>query len=301
MEARTPITIVTGSLGSGKTTLLRRILETTGRRLAILMNEFGEIAIDSRIIAGKNVEMIELAGGCVCCSLTGELEAAVLEIINEVHPELIVLEATGVAEADALVYEVEDNIPMVRLDGVVTIVDAYVSIKFPQMGYTTRTQVESADIILVNKVDLVSAEELAQVEEQVRRYNSRATFFRSVRCEMDTALLFGLGIEKREMFAVPQHSGEFQSFVFTCSKTISRERFAEFVDRLPEDVYRAKGFVCFADGPALFNYVAGRAELEEFAADKTELVFIGRGLSETRETLLQGLAGCVEQDAALLP
>ena len=141
METRTPITIVTGSLGSGKTTLLRRILETTGRRLAILMNEFGEIAIDSRVIAGKNVQMIELAGGCVCCSLTGELEAAVVEIIDAVHPELIVLEATGVAEADALVYEIEDNIPLVRLDGVVTIVDAYVTIKFPQMGYTTRTQV----------------------------------------------------------------------------------------------------------------------------------------------------------------
>jgi G3E family GTPase len=73
MEARTPITIVTGSLGSGKTTLLRRILDTTGRRLAILMNEFGEIAIDSRVIAGKNVQMIELGGGCVCCSLTVEL------------------------------------------------------------------------------------------------------------------------------------------------------------------------------------------------------------------------------------
>jgi G3E family GTPase len=142
----------------------------------------------------------------------------------------------------------------------------------------------------------VSGEELAQVEEQVRRYNSRATLFRSVRCEMDTGLLFGLGIEKREMFTAPQHTGGFQSFVFTSSKTISRVRFAEFVDRLPEDVYRAKGFVCFTDGPALFNYVAGRAELEEFAADKTELVFIGRGLSETRELLLKGLSGCEEQD-----
>ncbi len=294
MEARTPITIVSGSLGSGKTTLLRRILDTTGRRLAILMNEFGEIAIDSRIIAGKNVEMIELAGGCVCCSLTGELEAAVREIIEVAHPELIVLEATGVAEADALVYEIEDNIPEVRLDGVVTIVDAYVTVKFPQMGYTTRTQLESADIILVNKIDLVTAEELARVEEQVRRYNSRATFFRSVRCEMDTGLLFGLGIEKRELFTSPQHTGEFQSVVFTGDKTVNRDRFTEFVNNLPENIYRAKGFICFADGPALFNYVAGRAELEEFPADKTELVFIGRGLSGIRESLLQGLLKCEE-------
>ncbi len=294
METRTPITIVTGSLGSGKTTLLRRILETTGRRLAILMNEFGEIAIDSRVIAGKNVQMIELAGGCVCCSLTGELEAAVQEIIDTVHPELIVLEATGVAEADALVYEVEDNIPMVRLDGVVTIVDAYAAIKFPQMGYTTRTQLAAADILLINKIDLVSAEELEQVEEQARRHNNRATVFRSVRCGLDTSFLFGLGIEKRESFAAPQHGGEFQSVVFTSDKTINRERFSRFMEGLPEAVYRAKGFVCFADGSSLFNYVAGRAELEEFPADKTELVFIGRGLSSVGESLRQRLTECEE-------
>jgi G3E family GTPase len=294
MEARTPITIVTGSLGSGKTTLLRRILDTTGRRLAILMNEFGEIAIDSRVIAGKNVQMIELAGGCVCCSLTGELEAAVQEIIDKVHPEQIVLEATGVAEADALVYEVEDNIPLVRLDGVVAIVDAYASIKFPQMGYTTRTQLEAADILLINKIDLVSAEELKQVEKQARGHNGRATVFRSVRCEMDTALLFGLGIDKREAVAPPQHTDEFQSVVFTTIKTIDRERFSSFVESMPETVYRAKGFICFADGPALFNYVAGRAELEEFPADKTELVFIGRGLSKIGESLVRKLESCEE-------
>lgn len=296
METRTPITIVSGSLGSGKTTLLRRILDTSGRRLAILMNEFGEIAIDSRVIAGKNVEMIELAGGCVCCSLTGELEAAVREIIDAAHPELIVLEATGVAEADALVYEVEDNIPEVRLDGVVTIVDAYVTVKFPQMGYTTRTQVESADIILVNKIDLVTAEELDQVEEQVRRYNTRATFFRSVRCEMDTGLLFGLGIENRVLCGPPQHTGEFQSVVYTGDRSVDRGRFAEFVNNLPESIYRAKGFVRFTDGPALFNYVAGRAELEDFPAGKTELVFIGRGLSAIRDSLLRGLAECGERE-----
>jgi G3E family GTPase len=294
MAARTPITIVTGSLGSGKTTLLRRILDTTGRRLAILMNEFGEIAIDSRVIAGKNVQMIELAGGCVCCSLTGELEAAVQEIIDKVHPELIVLEATGVAEADALVYEIEDNIPLVRLDGVVGIVDAYASVKFPQMGYTTRTQLEAADILLINKIDLISADELKQVEEQARRHNGRATVFKAVRCEMDTGLLFGLGIEKRGAVSPPQHTDEFQSVVFTTINTIDRNRFSGFVESMPDTVYRAKGFVRFADGPALFNYVAGRAELEEFPADKTELVFIGRGLSKIGESLVRKMESCEE-------
>jgi len=258
------------------------------------MNEFGEIAIDSRVIAGKNVEMIELAGGCVCCSLTGELEVAVLEIIDTVRPELIVLEATGVAEADALVYEIEDNIPAVRLDGVVTIVDAWATVKFPRMGYTTRTQLEAADILLINKTDLVSEEELEWVEAETRRCNGRATIFRSERCGIDTNLLFGLGIEKRETFTPPQHSGEFQSVVFTSEGTLNRQRFNVFVDGLPEQVYRAKGFIRFSDGSALFNFVAGRAELEDFPAERTELVFIGRGLAAMGESLRKDLAACGE-------
>lgn len=293
-EARTPITIVTGSLGSGKTTLLRRILGTTGRRLAVLMNEFGEIAIDSKVIAGRNVQMIELAGGCVCCSLSGELELAVQEIIDTAQPEQIVLEATGVAEADALVYEIEDNIPMVRLDGVVSIVDAYASTRFPHIGYTTRTQLEAADILLLNKIDLVTEEELRRVEEQARSYNGRATLFRSVRCEIDTEFLFGRGIEKRVAVEPSPHSEGFQSVLFTASKTMNRDRFQHFVESLPESVYRAKGLIVFADGTALFNYVAGRAELEDFPAEKTELVFIGRGISKIGGSLVRKLESCEE-------
>src|SRR5688500_15443255 len=103
MTDRTPLTVITGPLGSGKTTLLRHMVTTVPRRLAILMNEFGEIAIDSKIVAGKNVHMAELGGGCVCCALLGEFEAAVHEILATVAPERLVVETTGVAEPDALV------------------------------------------------------------------------------------------------------------------------------------------------------------------------------------------------------
>ena len=82
VKARTPIGLITGSLGSGKTTLLRKILGQPDRRYAVLMNEFGELPIDSEVIRGTNVEIAELVGGCVCCSLTGELEAAVEEILD---------------------------------------------------------------------------------------------------------------------------------------------------------------------------------------------------------------------------
>src|SRR6059036_3371247 len=121
---KTPITPITGPLGSGKTTLLRHILDTVPKKTAILMNEFGEIAIDSKIIEGKNIRIAELAGGCVCCSLLGEFEAAVEEVIDAVAPEHIVLETTGVAEPEALLVDIEQNLTRVRLDGTVSVIDA---------------------------------------------------------------------------------------------------------------------------------------------------------------------------------
>src|SRR5687768_16537479 len=121
MPGRTPLTVITGPLGSGKTTLLRHIIASARQRLAILMNEFGEIAIDSKIVAGNAIRLAELGGGCVCCSLLGEFEAAVREIIDTVGPDLIVVETTGVAEPDAVILDVQENLTSVRLDGVITV------------------------------------------------------------------------------------------------------------------------------------------------------------------------------------
>src|SRR5258708_13669101 len=97
---RTPITLITGPLGSGKTTLLRHILATQREKIAIVMNEFGEIAIDTKVIEGKNVRIAELGGGCVCCSLLGEFEAAVNEIFEKIPPERIVVETTRLAQPE---------------------------------------------------------------------------------------------------------------------------------------------------------------------------------------------------------
>jgi len=292
MELKTPISLITGSLGSGKTTLLKRILDTTDRRLAVLMNEFGEIAIDSQVIQGEHVQIIELAGGCACCALAGEFEAAVAEIIEKVAPEFIVVEATGVAEADSLVYMVEDNLPQVRLDSVMCIVDVYMSIKYPSVGYAARTQLKAADIVLINKIDLVTREEVEEVEAQVRKYNDTAALFKTVRCDVDIDLLFGLDIEKRTIPIVHHRDVDFESFTFITDMTLEREKFQQVIADLPLSVYRAKGFVRFAEGGYLFNYVVGRSDLEEFRADKTQLVFIGPHLDEIRETILSQLRGC---------
>jgi G3E family GTPase len=281
VKARTPIGLITGSLGSGKTTLLRKILGQADRRYAVLMNEFGELPIDSEVIRGTNVEIAELVGGCVCCSLTGELEAAVEEILDRVDPEYILLEATGIAEADALVYEVEERIPRVRLDSVVCVVDTDTSIRFPSVGYAGRAQLRAADIVLINKIEA----EIEKVVAQVREFNPAAAVLKTVRCAADVCVLFGLGIENR-VREIPVHGeGSFGSFAYATSALLDESRFREAVSSLPPSVFRAKGFVRFHDGGRLFNYVAGRAELEEFPAEKTEMVFIGPKVEQSREAI----------------
>src|SRR6266566_784990 len=202
---RTSITLITGPLGSGKTTLLRHILAVQRGKIAIVMNEFGEIAIDTKVIEGKNVRIAELGGGCVCCSLLGEFEAAVNEIIEKVAPAIIIVETTGLAEPEALVFNIQEALPECRLDGVVSVIDADMLVRFPELGHTTRLQIEGADILLLNKID--------------------------------PELLFGIGREKKAATLEPgstipatthKHQPEFESFTFSSDKTFSRDCFEGF-------------------------------------------------------------------------
>jgi G3E family GTPase len=292
MQIRTPLTVITGPLGSGKTTLLRHILDTFPKKIAILMNEFGEIAIDTKIIQGKNVEMADLGGGCVCCSLLGEFEAAVNEILDTVNPDTIVVETTGVAEPDALVFDIQESLTRVRLDGVVTVIDADAMVKYPSVGHTSRLQIEGADTILLNKVDLVSESELEAIEKKLHSFNDVASILRTKRGQVDTDLLFGIARERVQPPPHHVHQPEFESFGYTSPATFNQQCFEEFADSLGADVYRAKGFIRFQSGTYLFNFVAGRWDLEPFEQEGTELVFIGKQLSERKEDILGRLKLC---------
>ena len=293
MNPRTPITLITGPLGSGKTTLLRHILDTVPGKLAILMNEFGEIAIDSKIIEGKNILIAELEGGCVCCSLIGEFEAAVNELIEKVDPERIVVETTGVAEPDALIFDIQESLPQVRLDGVVTVADADAMVKFPQLGHTTRMQIEDADTILLNKVDLVTPEELTRIRETLQKLNDLAPVLISRRCQVDPGLLFGIALEREVHPPEHVHQTEFESTSYVTEGLFDRSHFEDFAENMNKRVYRAKGFVRFPEGTCLFNFVAGRWELEPFQEEKTALVFIGEGLKSQESEILDELRKCL--------
>lgn len=292
MQRRTPITLITGPLGSGKTTLLRHILATRPAKIAIVMNEFGEIAIDTKMIEGKNVRIAELGGGCVCCSLLGEFEAAVTEIIKKVAPEIIVVETTGLAEPEALMFNIREALPQCRLDGVVSVIDADMLVRFPELGHTTRLQIEGADILLLNKIDLVTPKQIEPLETKLHEINCTATIVRTERCRIDPELLFGIGREKNIAAPQHEHQPEFESFTFSSNKTFSRDCFERFPDALPSSIIRAKGFVRFADGAQLFNFVAGRWELEPFEAEETQLVFIGKSVLSEKEAIIDALKKC---------
>jgi G3E family GTPase len=289
---RTPITLITGPLGSGKTTLLRHVLATQPGKIAIVMNEFGEIAIDTKVIKGKNVRIAELGGGCVCCSLLGEFEAAVNEIIEKIAPERIVVETTGLAEPEALVFNIQEALPQCRLDGVVSVIDADMLVRFPELGHTIRLQIEGADILLLNKIDLIEPGHVEPLETKLRQINPTAAIVRTERCRIDPELLFGIGRERKIAQPKHRHQSEFESFTFTSGKIFSRDCFEGVANGLPASVVRAKGFIRFADGGQLFSFVAGRWELEPFESRCTELVFIGKQIAAEKEMILQALAEC---------
>lgn len=297
MQHRTPLTLITGSLGSGKTTLLKRIIRSSKSKLAVLINEFGEIGIDGRIIKGEHTRLIELAGGCVCCELTGEFVAAVNELLDKYQPDMIVLEATGVAEADALVYEVEEDLPRVRLDCVICIVDGWAGTRYPRIGYVGRVQLQQADIILINKSDLITPGQIGEVTEQIRTYNQTAAIIATEQCAGVESLLFtghGDRVKPPAAAAGPDHlhAAALQSFSYTSDRHLNTADFSGWADALPPEVFRAKGFVVLGSQGYLFNFVAGRWELEEFDAPSTQLVFIGRDLSHRRDEILDNLKQC---------
>jgi G3E family GTPase len=292
MRVRTPLILITGPLGSGKTTLLRHLVETIPSKLAIVMNEFGDIAIDSRIVEGKHVRIAELGGGCVCCALLGEFEIALEEIIDTVGPDLILAETTGVAEPDAIVFDIEDSLPRVRLDSVITVTDADGMVRYPHIGHTGRRQIEAADLILLNKVDLVSAAEMEQIEAQIARLNDQASIIRTQHCRVDPQLVCGVTRERELTPPLHVHQPEFAACHYTTDAPFNRSCFERFAASLSPHIIRAKGFIRFPEGTYLFNFVSGRWELEPFVEEQTMLVFIGAREALDRSAIVHALQQC---------
>src|SRR5687768_4999403 len=184
-----PVTVLTGYLGAGKTTLLNRILsENHGKKYAVIVNEFGEIGIDNDLIIGADEEVFEMNNGCVCCTVRGDLVRILEGLMKRKGKfDAIIVETTGLADPApvAQTFFVDEDVQNnARLDAVVTVADAKWLSERLKDAPEAKNQIAFADVIVLNKTDLVSAPELAEVEARIRGINPYAKLHRAERCQV---------------------------------------------------------------------------------------------------------------------
>ncbi len=186
-ETQIPVTVLTGYLGAGKTTLLNRILsENHGKRYAVVVNEFGEIGIDNDLIVESDEEIYEMNNGCVCCTVRGDLIRVVEGLMKRPGGfDGILVETTGLANPApvAQTFFMDDDVKArAKLDAVITVADAKHLLQRLEDAPEAEEQIGFADVILLNKTDLVTPAELAEVESRIRSINSHAIVYRTERC-----------------------------------------------------------------------------------------------------------------------
>ena len=315
------VDVVTGFLGSGKTSLLSHVLSGAleGEKVAVVMNEIGDVGIDGRVITGLDYveNMVELNSGCICCTIDDyRFDLAIRELIETADPTLLIVESTGVAEPEPIVVRLAQA--GLALDAIITVVDAANLDTALAETRVAREQVAAADFVVINKLDLVSPAELARVRRKLARMNRRALVVECERGRVQTDLMFGTSArrfrERRDAPYAPGtarpasgpdpaggghlHADGIGSFSYQSAAELDQARFERLLRRLPRAIYRAKGFVRVSGNPwsCLFNFTCGRYELNWVklgeAAATTQAVFIGRDIARVRERVLRELARC---------
>ncbi len=261
-----PALIVSGFLGSGKTTLVSRLLDAARRdgvRLAIISNEFGDTGIDRALLDAGQEGFVELDGGCVCCRLSDALSDTVEMIVRQARPDRLVLETSGVALPGEIRLHfwraplselISDDLVVVVVDGERLLRDA--------LDETTEQQIEAADLLLLNKCDLLTDAQIAEATERLSQLSGGQPVFPTTRSEIDPALLFP-GQPKK---APPPHDHphdhvQFDSFELSFPTVVDED---EVLARVAaEDAVRAKGFVQTPRGLRVVQGVGPRIELTE--------------------------------------
>lgn len=260
------LTVLGGFLGAGKTTLLNHLLQThSGERVLVMVNDFGAINIDAKLIAQRAPElpdgMISLANGCACCAIGGDLMQAFLKVLAlPVLPDRVLVEASGVGDP-ARIAELGRAGRRFRSDGIITVVDAQAVQGLAAdryVGDTVRAQLRAADLLLVNKTDLVTPEALARLRLWLGVQAPGVPLLDSRHGTVDASLILGprLGTSEEAdaapapQDAGPDHAARFVSTSFATSYPLQRQALEAALDALPAHVLRAKGFVFLDDEPA---------------------------------------------------
>lgn len=317
-SATIPVTVLTGYLGAGKTTLLNRILtEQHGRRYAVVINEFGELGVDNDLVVDTDEEVFEMNNGCVCCTVRGDL----IRIINGLMKRRgrfdgIIVETTGLANPApvAQTFFVDEDVrARTRLDAIVTVVDAKTLPARLADSAEAEEQIAFADVIVLNKIDLVTPDELAAVEARIRGINAAAAIHHAERGRVPVAAILDQGafdlarvLEREPDFlenTAHEHNEDVNSMSFSVDRPLDAQRFNQWIGLLLQergaDILRTKGILDFAGENRRFAFQAVHMMADgdfigpwrEGEARSSRLVFIGRNLN--RPQLRRGFESCV--------
>lgn len=303
-----PVTLLTGFLGAGKTTLLNRILnEPHGLRVGVLVNDFGAINIDAALVEGIEENTINLTNGCVCCEIRDDLVSSLEQLLSRASEiDYVILEASGVADPEGIVmtfvnpkYE-----EFLRLDSITCIVDSEALFTHgdnERLNLLKLRQIGFADMVILNKVDLVNEDQVAVARDWIDQQLKRVRIIEATRCDVPLEILLAVGrfdpsyslfrndIQHQD-HRRNAHSRMFARWSFESSLPLDLERLREMVRReLPASVYRCKGIVHTADDPArrLSLQIVGRRteilELDEWGSRSPSSVIVAIGSSSDLE------------------
>jgi G3E family GTPase len=317
-----PVTILTGFLGAGKTTLLNHILRDQSEyKFGVIINEIGEVGIDGQLVQTQAEDVVEMNNGCICCTVRKDLVKGVQQLLKRDNLDYLLIETTGIADPGP-VAQTFLNIPQLqqyaRLDSIVTLVDAEQVHR--QLGEVpvVREQIALADFILLNKIDLVSQDELARVEGTLEEINPQARVFPSTQSKVNLAELLDVSVfdlDHKLAFdpafldelKASTHS-EIFSFALRFEKPFELERLEPALEAIAQQgkVFRSKGIVWASGTPrrAVFHGVNNRFTLywdqlwEKEAVRSSQLVFIGKDLDE--EKIRERLQRCVTSAPSLI-
>lgn len=329
---RTPVTIITGFLGAGKTTLLNRLLhEAHGKRIAVIENEFGEVSIDDELLVGANQTIFTMSNGCLCCTVKGDLvETLLLLAARRDDFDYVIIETTGLANPAPVVQTLmlnEDIAEAFELDAIVTLVDAR-HLEQHIQSKECKAQIAFADVVLLNKVDLVDHAGVAEVERAIRHLNVMASIQRTHRSRVDLHQILDQQAARRDFIVLDaghghshshehgccggehgdhhvhshQHDEHVQSVGCELEGELDQAKFNAWFGQLIQSrgdaLYRCKGILSLAgqERRVIVHSVHRVSEATQGAAwagDKrvSKIVFIGKDLD--RRSLLSGVRSCL--------
>lgn len=312
-----PVTIITGFLGSGKTTLLNQILTNKkDLKVAVLVNEFGDINIDSQLLVSLDEDMVELSNGCICCTINDGLVDAVYRVLErDSRIDYLVIETTGIADPLPIIltFVGTELRELTNLDSILTLVDAEAFTPEHFDSEAALKQIYYGDMILLNKTDLVSAKKLEEVEAYIRNIKAGARIIPTQYGQVSLPLILGIGMTPIDAYTQDTHSEHhhhnhehhshhlendgFISLSFESDRPFNVHKFEQFLtQQMPQNIFRAKGILWFSDSDLrhIFQLSGSRYDLNAeqwLSSPKNQLVFIGRDLDT--DQIQQQLNDCL--------